>query len=66
MKNNETLRLFKNSFILTLTILICLIIGIGGIAKAYENTVRIALGEYEKAFEITSEGFKILDFEVKF
>lgn len=66
MKHNENLRLFKNSFVLTLTILICLIIVIGGIAQAYENTVRIAFGEYEKAFEITSEGFKILDFEVKF
>ena len=66
MKNRENLRLFKNSFILTLTISTCLIIGIGGIAKAYENTVKNAFGEHKKAFEITSEGFKILDFEIKF
>lgn len=51
---------------MTLVILICLIIGIGGIAKAYENTVRIAFGEYKKAFGINSEGLKILDFEIKF
>ncbi len=66
MKNKENLRLFKNSFILTITILSCLIIGIGGVAMAYENTVKNAFGKNEKAFEITSEGFKILDFEMKF
>lgn len=66
MKNCENIRLFKKSFIITITVLSCLIIGIGGVAAAYENTVRIAFGEYKKAFEINSEGFKILDFEVKF
>lgn len=66
MKNSYSFKLFKKSFFMTLVILICLIIGIGGIAKAYENTVRIAFGEYKKAFGINSEGLKILDFEIKF
>lgn len=66
MKNSDSFKLFKKSFFMTLVILICLIIGIGGIAKAYENTVRIAFGEYKKAFGINSEGLKILDFEIKF
>ena len=66
MRNNDSFRLFKKSFFITLIVLSCLIIGIGGIAKAYENTVRIAFGEYEKAFGINSEGLKILDFEIKF
>lgn len=66
MKNRDSFRLFKKSFFITLTVLICLIIGVGGIAKAYENTVRIAFGEYKNAFGITSEGIRILDFEIEF
>lgn len=66
MKKSDNFRLFKKSFFITFVILSCLLIGVIGISKAYENTVRIAFGEYEKAFGINSEGIKILDFEIKF
>ena len=66
MKKSDNFRLFKKSFFITFVILSCLLIGVIGIAKAYENTVRIAFGEYEKAFGINSEGIKILEFEIKF
>lgn len=65
-KNNEEKRKFKRSFAITLTLIICILIAVTGISLAYENTVQTALGEYKKAFRITSEGIGILDFELKF
>ncbi len=62
MKNER--RLFWRSFALTSVILACLILGGFGIKEAYENTVRIGLGEYRSAVELTSEGLRILDFTI--
>ena len=47
-----------------MTAALCLIIGIGGVCAAYENTRRIGFGEYTKAFEIKDGKIKILDFEI--
>lgn len=66
MKKKDCKSKFFRAFSLTLTIMLCIIIGITGISLAYENTVRIAFGEYKKAFGITSEGLRILDFEIEF
>lgn len=43
----------------------CLTFGWLGIATAYENTVRIAFGEYRSAIEISEDTIRILDFVIK-
>lgn len=43
----------------------CLVFGWLGIAQAYENTVRIAFGEYKSAIEINDQEIRILDFVIK-
>ena len=50
------------SFIITA----CILGGFLGVCAAYENTVKIAYGEYKKAVEISDQGFRILDFKFKF
>lgn len=58
-------RAFLRSFGISLTAAICIIIGIGGIAVAYENTRRTGFGDYARAFEIRDGKIKILDFEIE-
>ena len=58
-------RLFFKSFYLSSLILFCLTIGLTGIGKAYENTRQIGFGEYKRAIELTDDGIRILDFEIK-
>lgn len=55
-------RLFWRSFFLSSVVVGCLLFGGFGIAKAYENTVRIGLGEYRQAVRLTDGGLQILDF----
>lgn len=43
----------------------CLCLGWVGISTAYENTVRVAYGEYKDAIEITDDSIRILDFIIK-
>lgn len=53
------------SFYLTLVILLCLGIGWIGISTAWENTIQVAFGRYDKAIEINEDTIRILDFEIK-
>ncbi|MBR7071845.1 MAG: hypothetical protein IKI29_06790 [Clostridia bacterium] len=55
-------RLFWRTFWLSSVIVWCLLLGGYGVAKAYENTVRIGYGEYRSAIRLTSDGLQILDF----
>ncbi len=55
---------FRTLYI-TLVIMLCLSLGWIGVSTAYENTVQVAFGEYKKAFEITREKIRILDFEIE-
>ncbi len=57
-------RIFFRSFYLTLTVLICFIIGIYGIGKAYENTVNTAYGKEKSALAFEDGKIKILDFTI--
>ncbi len=66
MNNKDNKIKFFRAFALTLTITVCILIAVIGISKAYESTVQIAFGEYKKAFGVTSEGLRILDFEIEF
>lgn len=58
----RTSRLFFRSFWVSLVVLCCLIGGIYGTAKAYENTRRIGFGEYRKAFAAENGALRVLDF----
>lgn len=60
----QTKTYFRTLYI-TLVIMLCLSIGWIGISTAYENTVRVAYGEYKKAIEITKDSIRILDFVIK-
>ncbi len=62
--NHHTKTYFRTLYI-TLVIMLCLSLGWIGISTAYENTVRIAFGEYKKAIEINSDTIRILDFVIK-
>ena len=46
-------------------ILFCIVFGIVGTAKAYENTRLVGFGEYRKAVELEGNILKILDFEIE-
>ncbi len=61
---HHTKTYFRTLYI-TLVIMLCLSLGWIGISTAYENTVRIAFGEYKKAIEINSDTIRILDFVIK-
>ena len=52
-------------FYISLIVIMCLTFGWLGIATAYENTVRIAFGEYRSAIEISEDTIRILDFVIK-
>ena len=50
-------------FIVSFLVTTCLICGFLGVCIAYENTVKTAYGEYQKAVEISGEKIRVLDFE---
>ncbi len=56
---------YFRTFYISLVVILCLCLGWIGISTAYENTVRIAYGEYRDAIQITEEGIRILDFVIK-
>ena len=55
---------FRTLYI-TLVIMLCISLGWIGVSAAYENTVRVAYGEYKKAIEINEDTIRILDFVIK-
>ena len=56
---------YFRTFYITLVILLCVSIGWIGISTAWENTVQVAFGKYEKAIEISEDSIRILDFNIK-
>ena len=60
----QTKTYFRTLYI-TLVIMLCVSLGWIGVSAAYENTVRIAYGEYRKAIEINKDTIRILDFVIK-
>lgn len=56
---------YFRTFYISLIVIMCLTFGWLGIATAYENTVRIAFGEYRSAIEISEDTIRILDFVIK-
>lgn len=62
MKNSG---IFFRTAVITLVILFCVIGGGVGICRAYENTRRVAYGDYRPAVEYKDGILKILDFEIK-
>lgn len=55
-------RTFLRTFWLSCVIVACILFGGLGIIRAYENTRRIAFGDYRPAIEWTEDGLRILDF----
>ena len=62
----KSTNLFFRSFCISTVILCCLIFGITGIIKAYENIRLIGFGEYRSAIELNDGTLKIFDFEISF
>ncbi|MBE6810304.1 MAG: hypothetical protein E7521_04510 [Ruminococcaceae bacterium] len=60
----QTKTYFRTLYI-SLVIIMCISLGWIGISTAWENTVRIAFGEYKNAIEINSDTIRILDFVIK-
>ena len=56
---------YLRSFYISLIVIMCLDFGWLGVSAAYENTVRIAFGEYRSAIEISDDTIRILDFVIK-
>lgn len=56
---------YFKTFYITLIILLCISLGWIGITTAWENTVQVAFGRYEKAVEINEDTIRILDFTIK-
>ena len=64
MKRSRTV--FFRSVRLTAVIVLCLLLGGYGTAKAYESIRQTAFGEYCAAVELTADGLRILDFVIPF
>ena len=62
MKRNG--KLFLKSFYLSSVIVFCLIFGILGTVKAYEQTRLIGFGEYRKVIEFEDGVFRFFDVEI--
>ena len=62
----KTLKNKTYLFIISFVITACVISGFFGVCAAYENTVKIAYGEYKKAVEIDGGKIRILDFDFTF
>ena len=54
-------RHFWRSFYITSVIIFCLVLGITGTVKAYENTQKIGFGTEKSAFRITENEIRIFD-----
>lgn len=59
-------KLFLKSWYLSSVILLCLVLGVFGIIKAYEGIRLVGYGEYRNAIEIDNGEIKIFDFNLKF
>lgn len=63
MKKMKTLKRKTYFFIISFIITACITGGFFGVCVAYENTVKIAYGEYKKAVEIDGGKIRIFDFD---
>lgn len=60
-KIKKSVYLFLISFVFTS----CLVFGFFGACVVYENTVKVAYGEYKAAVSIDGGKIRIFDFEIK-
>ncbi len=59
-------KVYMRSFYISCILILCLSIGLVGIGKAYENTVKTGFGQEKSAIEIDDGTLRILDFEINF
>lgn len=64
MKRN--LKIFIRSFYISAVIMLCLLFGSAGIAKAYSAMRLTAFGEYRQAIDFKDGKLRIFDFEIEF
>lgn len=57
--------IFFRTAVITAVILSCVIGGVTGMCRAYENTRRTAYGDYRPAVEYKDGVLKFFDFEIK-
>ena len=57
-------KVFLRSFYLSGVIMFCILFAFFGVARAWENTVKIGFGQYKDAIEKTENGFRFLDFNI--
>ena len=60
------LQIYFRSLYLSSVIILCLTVGLVGIAKAYENTLQTGFGQYQRAIEYRDGILRILDFKIIF
>lgn len=65
-KKRPCVRSFWRAFFMTGLLTACLLGGLAGAARAYENTVRIGFGKEQHAFALTDEGLRVFDFVIRF
>lgn len=58
-------KLFFKSWYLSSVIVFCLLFGVLGIFKAYENIRLIGFGEYRRAIEYNDGVLKVFDIEIE-
>lgn len=63
--SKEKIRLFGRSFYISLVVILCIVFGAYGTARAYSGIRLIGFGEYRKAIEAENGVLKILDFELE-
>ena len=61
----RNLRIFFKTVYITAVIIFCLVFGITGVMKAYENIREVCFGEYRNAVEIKDGRFRFFDFEAE-
>lgn len=57
---------FIRTFYISSVIMLCIIFGFWGTAKAYSAMRLIAFGEYRNAVSISDDKIRLFDFEIEF
>lgn len=64
MKRN--FKTFIRTFYISAIVMLCIILGFWGTAKAYSAMRLIAFGEYRNAVSISDDKIRLFDFEIEF
>ena len=62
----ERVKLFLRTVYISSVIVFCVLLGLLGTAKAYENIRLIGFGEYRSAIELKDGKFSFFDFSIYF